>query len=115
MTSERERKNREELFRLMAENPDLPVVAMVDSEIVADDGYSRWMGSWGSCYIGEYIIGEERLHFREEDDFEEIEEALTDGVVIYEDFETMSDEEAKGAYDSLPWIKAIIVDIDLPE
>lgn len=36
MTSERERKNREELFRLMAENPDLPVAAMVDSEIVAE-------------------------------------------------------------------------------
>lgn len=115
MTSEKERKNREKLFELLRENPDLPVVAMVDSEIVADDGYSRWMGSWGSCYIGEYIIGEERLHFREEDDFEEIEEALTDGAVTCEEFEIMSGEEAKGAYDSLPWIKAIIVDIDLPE
>ena len=71
MTSEKERKNREKLFALLRENPDLPVVAMVDSEIVADDGYARWMGSWGSCYIGEYISGEERLHFREEDDFEE--------------------------------------------
>lgn len=115
MTSEKERKNREKLFELLRENPDLPVVAMVDSEIVADDGYSRWMGSWGSCYIGEYIIGEEHLHFREEDDFEEIEEALTDGAVTCEEFEIMSGEEAKGAYDSLPWIKAIIVDIDLPE
>ena len=55
------------------------------------------------------------MHFREEDDFEEIEETLTDGAVTCEDFEAMSDEEAKGAYDSLPWIKAIIVDIDLPE
>ena len=114
MTSEKERKYREELFRLMAENPDLPVVAMVDSDIVADDSCARWMGSWGSCCIGKYISGEEYIHFFEEDDFDEIEEALTDGVLTYEEFEGMSDEKAKSAYDALPWIKAIIVNIDTP-
>ena len=44
---EEEKRNREELFRLMKEHPDLPVVPMVDSEIVADDCYTYWMGSWG--------------------------------------------------------------------
>ena len=107
MITDRERKNREELFKLMQENPELPVVAMVDSEIVQDDGYSR--------SIEEYFIGEERIHFREEDDFDEVEETLTDGQVCYDDFEAMSDEEAVGAYNSLPWIKAIVVNIDLPE
>lgn len=115
MITDRERKNREELFKLMQENPELPVVAMVDSEIVQDDGYSRWMGAWGSSSIEEYFIGEERIHFREEDDFGEVEETLTDGQVCYDDFEAMSDEEAVGAYNSLPWIKAIVVNIDLPE
>lgn len=43
MVSEKEKENREKLFRLMRENPELPVVAMVDSEIVADDGYNRWL------------------------------------------------------------------------
>lgn len=75
--NEKERKNRDELFRLMRENPDLPVVAMVDSEIVADDGYNRWLGAWGYCEIGEYFVGDERVHFRESDDFYEIEAALT--------------------------------------
>lgn len=115
MISDRERKNREELFRLMQENPELPVVAMVDSEIVQDDGYSRWMGAWGSSSIEEYFIGEERIYFREEDDFDEVEDTLTDGQVCYDDFEAMSDEEAVGAYNSLPWIKAIVVNIDLPD
>lgn len=110
-----ERKNREELFKLMRENPELPVVAMVDSEIVQDDGYSRWMGAWGSSSIEEYFIGEERIHFREADDFDEVEETLTDGQVCYDDFEAMSDEEAVGTYNSLPWIKAIVVNIDLPD
>lgn len=34
MISERERKKREEFFKLMQENPELPVVAMVYSEVV---------------------------------------------------------------------------------
>ena len=46
MISDRERENREELFRLIKENPELPIVPMVDAEIVADDcGY--WIGAWG--------------------------------------------------------------------
>lgn len=68
MINERERKNREELFKLMQEHPELPIVAMVDAEIVADDGYNRWLGAWGSVYVGEYIIGEDKVHFREDDD-----------------------------------------------
>lgn len=99
----------------MQENPELPVVAMVYSEVVQDDGYSRWMGAWGSSSIEEYFIGEEQIHFREEDDFDEVEETLTDGQMCYDDFEAMSDEEAVGAYNALPWIKAIVVNIDLPE
>lgn len=115
MITEKERKNRAELFKLMQENPELPVVAMVDSEIVADDGYNRWLGSWGSSSIEEYFSGEERLHFRESDDLYEVEETLTDGRVCYDDYEAMSDEEAIAAYNALPWIKAIVVYIDLPD
>lgn len=45
MITDKERKNREELaayrrrelFRLMRENPELPVVPMVDWEITGDD------------------------------------------------------------------------------
>ena len=32
------------LTKLMCENPDLPVLCRVDSEIVADDGYAWWIG-----------------------------------------------------------------------
>lgn len=115
MISEKERKNREELFKLMQENPELPAVPMVDSEIVADDGYNRWRGAWGGSYIGEFLVGEEFVHFREDDDMEGIERTLTDGFINYEEFEAMTDAEAEGAYASLPWIKAIIVDINLPD
>lgn len=69
MIAEKERKNREELFKLMQKNPDLPVVPMVDSEIVADDcGY--WLGSWGSAEVDEYFISEraERVFFKSDGD-----------------------------------------------
>lgn len=110
---EKERRNTEELFKLMQENPELSVVPMVDYEIVAEDS-GRWLGSWGGSYIGEYLLGEEQVHFREDDDMYEVErvleEFIDDGV-----FNGMSDEEAVKAYAGLPWIKAIIVNIDLPE
>lgn len=113
MARENEKENREELFRLMQENPELPVVPMVDYEIVADDS-GRWLGSWGSSYIGEYLIGEEQVHFREDDDPSEVDKVLSEryGDDYYTD---MTDEQEAEAYAGLPWIKAIIVNIDLPE
>lgn len=113
MTRENVKENREELFRLMQENPELPVVPMVDYEIVADDS-GRWLGSWGSSYIGEYLIGEEQVHFREDDDPSEVDKVLSEryGDDYYTD---MTDEQEAAAYAGLPWVKAIIVNIDLPE
>lgn len=115
MVSEKEKESREKLFKLMQENPELPVVAMVYSEVVADDGYSYWLGSWGNADIGEYITGDEKLHLREDDDPEEVDNTLGDymDTETYESIKT--DEEALKAYEELPWIKAIIVYIELPE
>lgn len=112
MTSEKERENRRELFELIKENPDLPIVPMVDSEIVANCDYARWMGAWGSSYVGEYLLGEEQMYFREDDDPSEVDVVL-EGE-LDEDYETMSETERQEAYAALPWIKAIIVNIDLP-
>lgn len=109
MTKEREKQNREKLLKLIAENPDLSVVPMVDGEIASDDGYGRWLGAWGSCCIQEYLVGKDRVCFRDGD----IEEALTE-TIGWSAYETMSEKQAKEAYKALPWIKAIIVDIDMP-
>lgn len=102
------------LLELVKQNPDLPILPMVDSEIVGDDGYCRWMGSWGDSYIGEYIKGREHIYYRDDDDFGEIEELLSEeyGHAAFDD---MSVEMAKKAYAEMPWIKAIIVAIDLPD
>ena len=108
MITEREKQNREELFRLMRENPDLPVVPMVDGEICGDDsGY--WCGTWGHASVDEYLMCEkyDYMAFKSWDDvFDTLEKYLTD-----EEFEKLpeSESECRAHYDALPWTKAIIV------
>ena len=66
MISEKERKNLDELFKLMRETPDLPVVPMVDGEIPGDDcGY--WMGAWGTAKLDEYLVASDRVIFKSDD------------------------------------------------
>ncbi|HIR53341.1 MAG TPA: hypothetical protein IAB39_08090 [Candidatus Onthovicinus excrementipullorum] len=85
-----------ELLELIRTNPDLPIVPMVDSEIVGSDEYARWMAAWGYSYIGEYFLGEERVHYRNDKDSEEIQETLIDGQISYDDFDAMSEKIRKG-------------------
>lgn len=56
-----------ELVRLITENPELPVVPMVDSDIVDDDCCGRYKGSFGKCSVGEYAVYRERIYFDKED------------------------------------------------
>lgn len=100
-----------ELFELIRDNPDLPIVAYVDSEIVADEGYSRWIGSWGSSHIIEYVMVEMYNDYREmvcKDDTESYENFLYDTT-------EMTEQEIQEHINGLEWIKAIAVNIDLPE
>ena len=60
----------QELLRIVAENPDLPVVAMVDSDIVCED-CGRWLGSFGIAYVGEYAIYNEKYYDEREDFIED--------------------------------------------
>lgn len=97
--TDKERKNREELaayrrrelFRLMRENPELPVVPMVDWEITGDDnGY--WLGAWGSARIDEYLLisNREEVVFKNDDDvLDVLERYLSD-----EEFEKLPEADA---------------------
>lgn len=59
-----------ELLKLVQENPTLPVVPLVDSEIVFDDGYCRWLGQFGDGYSGEYTAYKDR-YYTDRDSFKE--------------------------------------------
>ena len=58
-----------ELLKVVAENPDLPIVAMVNSDVVWDgDGY--WMASFSSVSITEVGLVGER-YYDDRDSFKE--------------------------------------------
>lgn len=107
--ADKEVQNREELFRLMREHPDLPIVPMVDSDIVADDSFSWWVGCWGHAGITEYIMGDERIFFKDDD-----EDAVLDGIKEYRSvWEDWPEEKITETFNNLPWIKCIVVYITL--
>ena len=57
----------EELLKLMQANPELPVIPCVDGDVVGGDDCYCWLGTWGASGIQEYIIGNERTYYREDD------------------------------------------------
>ena len=62
--------NIKELVKLIQENPDLPVISMVDQEAVSDEwGYT--VASFGRAYLEEYALYNDRYY----DDRESFKEA----------------------------------------
>lgn len=107
--------NLEHLLRLMKENPDLPVLPMVDGEIAGDDcGY--WLGKWGAASVDEYLLPaneNDYIRFKSDDDvFDALEHQLSG-----KDFFMLpvAEEECRPVYNALPWKKAIIVYIGVPQ
>ena len=101
-----------EIIKLIEENPDLPVVPMVDGEVVGDDSYQYWLGKWGRREVTEYYLGREKVHFRDDDQ----EDVLMDMVGCKycrdqqgRDIYDLSDAEWDALYKSIPWTKCIAV------
>lgn len=66
-------RNTETLLRVVAENPTLPIIAMVDSDVVCED-YGIWLASIGNISVGEYACYNEHYY----DDREEFKEDYYD-------------------------------------
>lgn len=104
--------NIEQLLQLIKDNPDLPVVPVVDSEVVEDDYDRYWFGKWGQSEVTEYYSGRKHTYFKD-DDIEDILRDL-DGCKCCcdpqgRDIYNLSDDEWKRLYESLPWVKCIAV------
>lgn len=67
-------ENIQKLITLAADHPELPIIAMVDGEVVGDDSYSRWVGYFGSVELGEFVLYNDRFI----DDREEFKEQFYD-------------------------------------
>lgn len=108
-------------IELVKNNPDLPIIPIVDSEVVIDDGCNYWLGSFADSYVSEYVVasvhGENRIYLESETDL--LEEYIADELCDDEDGAELSDKEieqlARDRVKNLPWKKAIIVYIGMPD
>ena len=101
-----------EFLNIVKNNPDLPVIPMVNWEICQDDTH-YWLGSFDNCRVDSYSLTDEKVVFYS--DFSE----LVDEYIEYHYNDQLSDEEneniAKERVSNYDWVKAIIVNIELPE
>lgn len=116
-----ERKN---LIDVLLKNPDLPIIASVYSEVVADDGIAYWFGDVkeSSCYIDTLWAGKQQMwslddaldDMMEFFDFEFPEKSIGD---IYDLSDEKIDKWMKKAEKfilSLPWKKYIVLNVTTP-
>lgn len=117
-----ERKN---LIDVLLKNPDLPIIASVYSEVVADDGIAYWYGDVkeSSYHIDMLWAGSEKTW--------SLADALDDIIEFFElefpekligDIYDLSDEEidkwvkkAEKFILSLPWKKYIVLNVTTPD
>lgn len=109
MTKTKNKKLRE----LLIAYPDLPIIANVYSEVVADDGYAYWYGDVEeSCYVETLWAGKEKTWSLEE---------VLDDVLYFMDWEfpekdakKMTQKEKTSFIKSLPWKKYIVLNVTTP-
>lgn len=69
MESKRMNENIKNLLKLIKENPDLPVVPVVNEEVVGDGG-PYFLGEWSLPYVEEYAVYDDRF-FDDRDEFKD--------------------------------------------
>lgn len=102
----------EKFLKLVQENPDARIIPLVDTDVIGDDSYTRWYGSFGDCYLDEMCEPEdmERAYFKS--NIEQLEEDFSDR---YDDTYITDDEYNTALMNyknGLTWEKVIIVNID---
>lgn len=103
----------EKLIELKNQNPNLPVIPMVESDVVMSDDECYWMGSFGESKICKYLLADNRVCIFSPDDIGEIEDVVP-CFIGWKEYIEMTDKEAKEYYSNLPWMEAIFTHINLP-
>ena len=85
------------LVKLSDEHPDLPIITLVDTEVVADLGHTWWLSRIYSIDIDKYFVGDEYVYLYSESEYDDI---------FWADVDL---EEANKMFEELPWKEAIIM------
>lgn len=92
------------LLQLIQDNPNMPIILMVDTEVVASDEYAWWMGHWGAAEIDDFVEGHECFFLKNIHDAENIMQDF-----YGDECEEWPDEKFEAKYAALPWVKCIVV------
>lgn len=103
---------------LIVANPELPIFAEVDSEVVADDGYNTWIGEMRDAYITELWSGRSKTWEHDEaknepDDFLDSECPYLDEWADLSQAEY--DERCDRWIETRPWMKCIVIVVGTPD
>jgi hypothetical protein len=115
----KQQKNVNDLLQLIKENPELPILPIVDGEIVSNDDSNFFVGSWGESRIDYYWYDDDEMIYSKENDFETLVEDIIDTDNNYdENFGLLNNEqkekEAIKIVEKYNWVKCIFVSINLP-
>jgi hypothetical protein len=101
------------LAKLHEEHPELPVITMVDTEVVPSDEFSYWLSKIRAVSIKKYIVTDSEVIFYEDMDYDNVWNIYDYSYVRDKMSEDISEEEADKVlaelYEKAPWIEAIIV------
>lgn len=110
--SEIQKENVVVLLNLIKENPDLPIVPIVESDVIASDDYSSWQGSFGQSEIDYTWNDGERINLYSQD-FEELVQKVIDDIDPDVD-DAIAEKTANDTVEDYSWDKVIAVQIGLP-
>ena len=96
------------MLELIENDPELPILPIVHREIMECEVDEIWTGSFGEANITEYIIMDKRVFFKDEEDPLWLLNEFIDDIDYCEQTYDVVEKE----YNNLPWIKAIVVNID---
>ena len=119
-------KATEKLLALAAQHPELPIEALVDSEVVADDDFNTWLGDVFDVSIEEIWAdpdGKTWTRTEAEGDLfdfaDESSEYLGEHHDNYEQMLDMDDKEAEKVItewiNEIHWKKYIVLHVDTPD
>ena len=120
--TKKEREIYNKLARLIQENPDLPLLPLVDADVVAGNYIQKWAGYISDVHIEDTLddlAGEIALR-REIESDDDIDEDMYDLMRRYMGMNEKAEwrvnllvsfEDVKNVYLNLPWERAIVIDI----
>ena len=106
-------KNIQTLLQLVQENPECEIVPMVDAEVIFNDDYRWWAGSWGSAGLDEIYTTEEAVYFKSQS-YEDLIDTKADELA--DSYPELSDAALFGKAEVIvgeyAWKKVIVVWIE---